>query len=231
MTFIMGRPKTTGGCHNKKARTYTAKQPLSKTKSKQFTLSAFLNKSKQQNNEEATTSTIITEDIESEQSEIDSESSEETASDICVTSNSSDDEATVKTTSTHTSYLTAHEIQAKWEQRYDFAIYSASNKGWFCSVCQNYGSGEYWCTKAVKLFEHPKRAFQTHAKSKQHKLAQEQKQLSKRLLVKGNVHSQMVKGRRQQVKQIKEHNRKVIIFLKKTVCFFTKKKLGSSQKI
>ena len=61
MTFIMGRPKTTGGCHNKKARTYTAKQPLSKTKSKQFTLSAFLNKSKQQNNEEATTSTIITE--------------------------------------------------------------------------------------------------------------------------------------------------------------------------
>ena len=109
----MGRPKTTGGCHNKKARTYTAKQPLSKTKSKQFTLSAFLNKSKQQNNEEATTSTIITEDIESEQSEIDSESSEETASDICVTSNSSDDEATVKTTSTRSSYLTPHEIQAK----------------------------------------------------------------------------------------------------------------------
>ena len=84
---------------------YTGKQLLSKTKSKQFTLSAFLNKSKQQNNEEATTSTIVTEDIECEQLEIDNESSEETASDICVTSNSSDDEATVKTTSTHSSYL------------------------------------------------------------------------------------------------------------------------------
>ena len=206
----MGRPKTTGGCHNKKARAYTAKQPLSKTKSKQFTLSAFLNKSKQQNNEEATTSTIITEDIESEQSEIDSESSEETASDICVTSNSSDDEATVKTTSTRSSYLTPHEIQAKWEQRYDFAIYSTSNKVWFCSVCQNYGSSEYWRTKAVKLFGHPKRTFETHAKSKQHKLAKEQRQLRKRLLAKGNVHSQMVKGRRQQVKQNKESNRSVI---------------------
>ena len=91
--------------------------------------------------------------------------------------------------------------KAKWEQRYDFAIYSASNKGLFCSVCQNYGSGEYWHTKAVKLFERPKRAFETHTKSKQHKLAEEQKQLSKRLLAKGNVHSQMVKGRRQQVKQ------------------------------
>ena len=41
---------------------------------------------------------------------------EETVSDICVISNSSDDKATVKTTSKHSSYLTAHEIQAKWEQ-------------------------------------------------------------------------------------------------------------------
>ena len=104
MRFRMGRPKTTGYSHNKKASMYTGKQLLSKTKSKQFTLSAFLNKSKQQNNE-ATTSTIVTEDIECEQLEIDNESSEETASDICVTSNSSDDEATVKTTSTHSSYL------------------------------------------------------------------------------------------------------------------------------
>ena len=95
---------------------YTGTQLLFKTKSKQLTLSAFLNKSKQQNNEEATTSTIVTEDIESEQSEIDNESFEETVSDICVISNSSDDKATVKTTSKHSSYLTAHEIQAKWEQ-------------------------------------------------------------------------------------------------------------------
>ena len=129
MPFRMGRPKTTGRSHNKKASTYTGKQLLSKTKSKQLTLSAFLNKSKKQNNEEAMTSAIVTEDIESELLEIDNESSEETASDICVTSNSSDDQATVKTTSTHSRYLTAHEIQAKWEQRYDFAIYSASNKG------------------------------------------------------------------------------------------------------
>ena len=110
---LMGRLKINGCSHNKMVSMYTGKQLLSKTKSKQLTLSAFLNKSKQQNNEEATTSTIITEDIESEQSEIDSESSEETASDICVTSNSSDDEATIKTTSMHSSYLTAHEIQAK----------------------------------------------------------------------------------------------------------------------
>ena len=54
-----------------------------------------------------------------------------------------------------------------------------SNKDWFCSVCQNYGSGEYCCTKAVKTFEHLKGAFETHAKSKQHKVAEQQKQLSK----------------------------------------------------
>ena len=69
----MGRPKTAGCSHNRKASTYTGKQSLSKTKSKQLTLSAFLNKSKQ-NNEEATTSTIVTEDIESEQSENDQSS-------------------------------------------------------------------------------------------------------------------------------------------------------------
>ena len=33
--------------------------------------------------------------------------------------------------------------------------------------------------KPVKLFEHPKRAFEIHAKNKQHKLVEEQKQLSK----------------------------------------------------
>ena len=81
-----------------------------KQNQKQLTLSAFLNKSKQQNNEEAPTSIIVTEDIESEQLKIDNESSEETASDICVTSNSPDDESTVKTTSTHSCYLIAHEI-------------------------------------------------------------------------------------------------------------------------
>ena len=70
----MGRPKTTRHSHNQKASTYTGTKPLFKTKSKQLTLSAFLNKSKQQNNKEATTSTIVTEDIESEQSEIDNKS-------------------------------------------------------------------------------------------------------------------------------------------------------------
>ena len=85
----MGRPKTAGCSHNKKASTYTGKQLLSKTKSKQFTLTAFFLKKSKQNNEEATASTIATEDIEIKQSEIDNESSEETASDICVTSNSS----------------------------------------------------------------------------------------------------------------------------------------------
>ena len=93
MPFRIGRTKTTGRSHNKKASTYTGKQSLSKRESKQWTLSAFLNKSKQQDNEEATTSTIVTEDIESEQLETDNESSEETASDICVTSNFSDDKA------------------------------------------------------------------------------------------------------------------------------------------
>ena len=79
---LMGRLKINGCSHNKMVSMYTGKQLLSKTKSKQLTLSAFLNKSKQQNNEEATTSTIVTEDIESEQSEIDNESFEETVSDI-----------------------------------------------------------------------------------------------------------------------------------------------------
>ena len=70
---LMGRLKINGCSHNKMVSMYTGKQLLSKTKSKQLTLSAFLNKSKQ-NNEEATTSTIVTEDIESEQSENDESS-------------------------------------------------------------------------------------------------------------------------------------------------------------
>ena len=102
--------------------TVTTKRPVCTlerscySKQNQNNTVCIFNKSKQQNNEEATTSTIVTEDIESEQSEIDNESFEETVSDICVISNSSDDKATVKTTSKHSSYLTAHEIQAKWEQ-------------------------------------------------------------------------------------------------------------------
>ena len=70
--------------------TVTTKRPVCtlessrypKKKSTQLTLSAFSNKSKQQNNEEATTSIIVTEDIESEQSEIGNKSSGETASDV-----------------------------------------------------------------------------------------------------------------------------------------------------
>ena len=122
-------------------------------------------------------------------------------------------------------------MQAKWEQQYDLAIYSASNEGWSSSVCQNYGPGEYWHTKAVKLFEHPKRAFEIHTKSKQHKLAEEQKQLSKQLLAKGNFHSQMVKGGRQQVKQNKECNCSVIKNVFKTVYFFTKKNCKNFQEM
>ena len=55
-----------------------------------------------------------------------------------------------------------------------------------------------------------KQLFETHIKSKQHKPAEEQKQLSKQLLAKGNMHLQMVKGRRQQVKQNKECNHSLI---------------------
>ena len=68
--------------------------------------------------------------------------------------------------------------------------------------------------------------FETHAKSKQHKLAEEQKQLSKRLLAKGKVHSQMVNGGRQQVKRGKERKRSLIKKLFTTVLFFLQKKFG-----
>ena len=66
--------------------------------------------------------------------------------------------------------------------------------------------------------------FETHAKGKQHKLAEEQKQLSKQL-ARGNMHSQMVKGGRQQVKQNKDCNRSVIIFFLKQLIFHTQKLL------
>ena len=31
--------------------------------------------------------------------------------------------------------LAAHQAQAKWEELYTFAFYSASSRGWFCKIC------------------------------------------------------------------------------------------------
>ena len=47
-------------------------------------------------------------------------------------------------------YLAAQQAQARWEEKYDFAVYSATEQGWLCKVCSEYANVEYWKSKYVK---------------------------------------------------------------------------------
>ena len=71
--------------------------------------------------------------------------------------------------------LAAHQAQVKWEELYPFASYSASSRGWFCKICQQYGEGTHWVSEAVHFGEHPKRYLDRHQNGNTHKNAVKQK--------------------------------------------------------
>lgn len=54
------------------------------------------------------------------------------------------------------SFLIAQQAQARWEERYEFDVYSALHKRWLCTICSEYvTSGEKWSTEHVKFHGQP----------------------------------------------------------------------------
>ena len=79
-----------------------------------------------------------------------------------------------------TTFLEVYQTQEKWELRYPFSFYSASNRGWLCHLCNKYGEGdECWRPVGVKLHEHSTKTFKCHMESKKHTDAKKKKQKSK----------------------------------------------------
>ena len=114
-------------------------------------------------------------------------------------------------TNVNHNYLDEHERQAKWERLFPNALYSAKQKGWLCTVCMEYGAGEYWRTIAVKEWEHPKRTFETYFNGKKHsEAAQKQVEITRILDKKGDVYTRIVMGGRVQKENNKARNRRVI---------------------
>ena len=82
--------------------------------------------------------------------------------------------------------LAAHQAQAKWEELYPFAFYSASSRQWFCKICQQCGEGMHWVSDAVHFGEHLKRYLERHQNGITHKNAVMQKQVFQRIHAKGS---------------------------------------------
>ena len=114
----------------------------------------------------------------------------------------------------------------KWENVYKWAIYSVSNKGWFCKTCQQFSSygDEFWKTKSVKHGEHPGSTFTSHVNSEKHKKAVETEVLVKSVLSKGDILKQQI-HLANEAKQISEaeQNRKLLKKFFKVTYFSAKK--------
>lgn len=93
------------------------------------------------------------------------------------------------------SFLIAQQAQAQWEKRYEFDVYLALHKRWLCTICSEYvTSGEKWSTEHVKFRGQPTRTFETHKNSKGHKESVQKQIDVKRMLAKGNIYQQAVRG-------------------------------------
>ena len=66
--------------------------------------------------------------------------------------------------------------------------------GWPCKVCCEYGEGDNWRTKAVRLWKHRKRTFETHLHPQRHQNALTKRSEVKRILAKGNIYREAVRG-------------------------------------
>ena len=106
--------------------------------------------------------------------------------------------------------MPAHQAQAKWEELYPFAFYSASSREWFCKICQQYGEGTHWVSEAVNFGEHSKRYLERHQNGNTHTNAVKQKQLSQKMRAKGSIYKQIVIGVGNSNQSIVERNRRVI---------------------
>ena len=106
--------------------------------------------------------------------------------------------------------MPAHQAQAKWEELYPFAFYSASSRGWFCKICQQYGEGTHWVSEAVNFGEQSKRYLERHQNGNTHTNAVKQKQLSQKMRAKGSIYKQIVIGVGNSNQSIVERNRRVI---------------------
>ena len=232
----MGRLKSTGGSHNKSSSTYRSANRLAgvtgKHPSKQTSLVNFFQRKEAEENEPSTSSSNMNEtnqditsmsdhETSSSEKEYDMSDSEVSSSD------SSEEENNIIDIEDHVidgrSYLREHQTQAKWEEKYEFAIYSASGGGWLCKTCSEYGDGEYWRLKAVKIWEHPIRTFEKHKHSAKHVAANKKRLEVKQMLSRGTVYKQMVKGEQVLKRNTKARNRRVIKKFLKTTYFVAKK--------
>ena len=191
----MGRLKSTGGSHNKSSSTYRSANRLAcvtgKHPPKQTSLVNFFQRKEAEENEPSTSSSNMNETNQDITSMSDHETSlsekEYDMSDSEVSSSdSSEEENNIIDIEDHVidgrSYLREHQTQAKWEEKYEFAIYSASGGGWLCKTCSEYGDGEYWRLKAVKIWEHPIRTFEKHKHSAKHVAANKKRLEVKQML-------------------------------------------------
>ena len=180
----MGRPKMTGKNHNKKPTTYTTLPKDKTTKHQQRNIFESFRLSKSVEMSEDGSTTGPSHELENEtnesinhESSTDHEQKSDQYNDTDI--HRSDTEAETSDASSNIdielnntnishNYLDEHERQAKWERLFPNALYSAKQKGWLCTVCMEYGAGEYWRTVAAKEWEHPKRTFETHFNGKKH---------------------------------------------------------------
>ena len=220
----MGRPKTSGHSHNKKSSTYKSKRMSSNaTDSRQKSIfDAFRSQNKSANDEE-TENNAVNDPEKSDESL--SESENEVADDhdsVIGDSDTDTDQGKID----GRSYLVVHQSHEKWENRFPFAYYSASKKGWLCKVCSNYkGSGdEYWKSKGVRLNEHPSRLFTDHSTSKKHQESIKLQQQVNAMLSKGSVYKQTYDGALASDRKSKQRNRRIIKKFLKTTYFLARKK-------
>ena len=122
--------------------------------------------------------------------------------------------------------MAAHQAQRKWEELYPFAFYSASSRGWFCKICQQYGEGTHWVSEAVHFGEHPKRYLERHRNGNTHKNAVKQKHLFLTMRAKGSIYKQIVSCVGNSNQSIVGRGRRVIKKFMKTVYFFARKQFA-----
>lgn len=244
----MGRPKTTGQSHNKKSSTYASKrsEQAGSARNRQTTLfDMYKTENKVQEETEAATASTSTANVDEQQSysveqnmdfnenQESSLSSNSSSVDLGTESNGDDGDDNNEEGDFHLApkdgrtYQTVMQNHAYWENEFPFAYYSAKDRGWLCKHCTEFGVGEHWRTKGVKLWEHPNRTFVTHENSTKHKEALSKRQECKRMLTKGNIYRQIRHGQCVQKADIKARNRRIIKTFLKTTYFVVKKKLCS----
>ena len=114
----------------------------------------------------------------------------------------------------------AHQLQAKWENLYEFAMFSAASDGWLREITGEQRLLDYGNTLSG-LFK--------HLHSQRHQNVITKRSEVKRMLAKGNIHREAVRG--SAITKEKRHiqNRRVIVKLMKSTYFLCKKKWAARE--